>query len=768
MKNAATKSICLLMCLVLTLSLLVACGNKNDGVTTTSSAEETVDMPASGDGWIQGLPGYVQVEIEDEELVEFVKGVLGDNTPAGFKGDFSVLSANQITALTNAAESKGYSLVKELDGKYKLYKTVSEDDAVLSKEETVSLVKEALGDKAPSDFSGNIGSLTSEQYSAVKDYAQTKKNYSVNGNTIYKYPVKSPVPGSSTPAAPETRTAYAVTTVKDSSIADKDIEKAILRATGSTTFNGNVDSLSSSQKKTLTDNLRKLGVSQERVNQYWATNFMGFSAPIITITVTVPTTVRTPYTTAGGNHNATVPSNKPHSTSNNSGSAVAITTKPTTRITTINSVRDARNDWVKTHTGSMFNSSTYCKADKNGGIVVGGTTLDITNTGYQVSAGMVVKYSAGGNVLWSHIVGGNDLTAVSDVAELTDGSIIVVGYTLATNFLNIGDAAYKSKGTTEGFVIKYSSEGELLWAKIVGGEGDDHLYSAAATNDGGYVLGGKSTSNALDFSNFSGTIKSFVFKYDSDGNYETGHAMSCSKHTSADSITVSPAGNIFVNYTVSSPTGDFANIPGIATGKYSTVVIKYTSSLSPIWWASLYENSLLQCNAITYSPDGGCVVAGLYRASPKGNSHTLAGFYNGGDAGTSDAFIIKLSSDGKIMWVKPIVGFQNDMVTGIARVAGGYAVCGYSKSSNRDFLQMGNNGDFDSFVYLIGEYGNYISMTSFSGSGADVARSICSDGSGTTYVCGSTTSGDMFFGTCSPNGAAGGVSFVTKLTSTVS
>lgn len=579
MKNIATRSLCLLMCFVLIASLLVACGNKNDDATTTSSAEETVDMPASGDGWIQGLPGYVQVEIEDRELVDFVKGVLGDNTPAGFKGDFSVLSAEQITLLTEAAEQKGFSLIRELDGKYKLYKTVKEDEAVLNKEETISLVKEALGDKAPAGFSGDMSSLSSEQYEAVKKYAQTKKNYTVNGNSVYKYPVKNPKPVVTTKASasPETRTSYAITTVKDSSVADRDIERAIRSTVGAASFNGDVNSLSSAQKKSLIDNLRNLGVSQERVNKYWAANYGGFTAPVITVTVTVPTTapttVKTQYTTANSGHNATVPPTRPHSTSNNSGSAVAITTKLTTRITTVNCVRDARNDWVKTHEGSLFNSSVYCKTDKNGGFVVGGTTLDVSGTNYRVSAGRVVKYSAGGNVQWSHLIGGNDQTVISAVTELTDGSIIAVGHTLSTNLLNLGESAYKCKGTVEGFAIKYSADGDQLWVKIIGGEGDDQLYSVAATKDGGYVLGGKSTSKTLDFSNFSGSIKSFVFKYDGDGSYETGHAMSCTKHTSVNGLVVSPSGNVFASYTTASATGDFANIPGITTGKRSTVVI---------------------------------------------------------------------------------------------------------------------------------------------------------------------------------------------------
>jgi len=59
------------------------------------------------------------------------------------------------------------------------------------------------------------------------------------------------------------------------------------------------------------------------------------------------------------------------------------------------------------------------------------------------------------------------------------------------------------------------------------------------------------------------------------------------------------------------------------------------------------------------------------------------------------------------------------------------------------------NGDFDSYIYTVSNYGKMNELYHFGGSNADNARGICLSGSN-VIVCGSTNSSDVSFNGISP------------------
>ena len=196
--------------------------------------------------------------------------------------------------------------------------------------------------------------------------------------------------------------------------------------------------------------------------------------------------------------------------------------------------------------------------------------------------------------------------------------------------------------------------------------------------------------------------------------------------------------------------GDFAqfNLPG---SRRMGVVSKFSSSGKRLWSQPIYETGLTNIHGITYSDDGGCVVAGQYSVSAKeGNMYTFSKIYNGGTGTTYDGVIVKYKSDGSTSWITPLVGFENDYITDITRISNGYAVCGYSSSSNRDFQTLGK-GDFDAYIYTLDKYGKTENIYSLTGSSSDQARTICASGD-LLYVAGSTNSSDGTFEGLTPTG----------------
>lgn len=423
--------------------------------------------------------------------------------------------------------------------------------------------------------------------------------------------------------------------------------------------------------------------------------------------------------------------------------------------TTLPKTQLAKAGWLETFGDSAHHTFTNNATTSDGGVVAVGAKLSVGGDGKSNGfAAIVVKYDSKGNVVWKDTINSDKLCQLENVAVLKDGSIVAVGYTGGTEVDGVTDATYKSKGSIEGLIIKYSADGTKKFTKMVGGSGSDMIYGIAPTSDGGFVIGGKGGATDGDFSGL-GTqkYKAFVMKLDANGNIKWTNALSSSLHSATKNIAVASNGDIYATIETVANDGEFAEITGTKKGLETTVLMKLNKDGNVQWKQCYHGAGRTQLYAVIATSDG-CVIAGQYASGSDGrNAGTFAEIYNGGNQGTFDGMIIKVGADGKKKWMKPLIGFQNDYVTDIAAVPGGFALSGYTNSTNRDFA-LKNSGETDSFVYVISAYGDLQTVSSFGGSAADTARGICSNGK-TVYICGYTNSGDGSFADASVKGADG-------------
>ena len=68
-----------------------------------------------------------------------------------------------------------------------------------------------------------------------------------------------------------------------------------------------------------------------------------------------------------------------------------------------------------------------------------------------------------------------------------------------------------TNSNTKAFVKSYDENGNVNWEKIFGNTGIDEFYSVEQTNDGGFILTGKTDSN-------TGSFQIFQVKTDPEGN----------------------------------------------------------------------------------------------------------------------------------------------------------------------------------------------------------------------------------------------------------
>ena len=109
----------------------------------------------------------------------------------------------------------------------------------------------------------------------------------------------------------------------------------------------------------------------------------------------------------------------------------------------------------------------------DGGYVTVGYVADEDVDAYDVSDSsdaLIIKYDKDDKIVWKKIFGGTLGDYYTGVTELSDGSLIVVGYTESTDIEGI-----TSIGSYDGIIVKYDKNGNLLWKKNYGGIDEEWL-----------------------------------------------------------------------------------------------------------------------------------------------------------------------------------------------------------------------------------------------------------------------------------------------------
>jgi len=136
--------------------------------------------------------------------------------------------------------------------------------------------------------------------------------------------------------------------------------------------------------------------------------------------------------------------------------------------------------WRKTYNGLFSYSLGYSlKHALGGGFIIFG----MSNQNYYGDLARLIKTDDNGEIIWDKYYGNlenaDENTVGRSIDITSDGGYILAGYTE-----NI------STGLADAWLIKTDSEGNEIWKKMYGREGDDRIYSVQETTDKGFILAG--------------------------------------------------------------------------------------------------------------------------------------------------------------------------------------------------------------------------------------------------------------------------------------
>ena len=395
------------------------------------------------------------------------------------------------------------------------------------------------------------------------------------------------------------------------------------------------------------------------------------------------------------------------------------------------------------------------------------TNFPTTPGGYQRATGgsqdaFIAKLSPdGGSLLYSTFLGGSGDESASGIAVDGAGAAFVTGVTSSTNFPITG-GAYQTRagGFTDAFVTKLSPDGSrLVFSTYLGGSGNDSAQGIAIDPfDSPYVIGTTSSTNFPTtpgaFQTVLATFQSdaFVTKLTADGTrllYST--FLGGGGDDTAGGIAVDAFGAAYVTGATTS-----TNFPTTG-GAYQTTPRggqdAFVTRVAPDGRTLLYSTYLGGSNN-----DGGAGIAvdGFGEAFVTGfssstNFPTTPGAFQAIHAGSEDAFVAKLSVDGRTLIYATGLGGGAGSDFGAAIAidgAGGAYVTGTTSSSNfpttADAIQSRLGGAADAFVSKLSPSGGSLEFSTFlGGTSNDAGQGIAVDGAGNVYVAGFTLSSNF-------------------------
>ncbi|NEN24628.1 T9SS type A sorting domain-containing protein [Cryomorpha ignava] len=347
-------------------------------------------------------------------------------------------------------------------------------------------------------------------------------------------------------------------------------------------------------------------------------------------------------------------------------------------------------EWVNQIGGVNDDNGAALALDASGNVYTAGEfreTVDFdpgAGTANLTSMGnadiFIQKTDADGNFVWAKQIGGTSVVKIESIALDDSGNLYATGHYGGTADFNPGDAVFNlsSAGGTDIFILKLDPNGDFLWAKRIGGNGNDS--GNALTVDGSgmiYIIGRFEETPDFDPGALivnltsAGSADIFILKLDTDGNFDWVKQMGGSGYDSGNSIAMDPVYGIYTtgNFqgTVDFNTG--AGTTNLTSAGLSDIFIQRLNLAGDYGFARRIGGSGLDLGAaVAVDYYGNAYVTGLFEGTM--SFYVALGTQYLVSAGGSDGFIMKFDVNGNVVinydwlgnvtWAKRFGGSGND------------------------------------------------------------------------------------------------------------
>ncbi len=282
--------------------------------------------------------------------------------------------------------------------------------------------------------------------------------------------------------------------------------------------------------------------------------------------------------------------------------------------------RQGQKIWDRSFGGADEDVLTSLQQTSDGGFILGGyawsgTTGNKTSTNYGAYDFWVVRLNANGDAMWQSSFGGGSDDRLYSLQQTSDGGFILGGISASPRSGNKTSEAF---GDYDFWVVRLDEKGNKLWDRTYGGSGRDILRCLRQTSDGGFILGGESasTDGNKTASNFGGP-DFWVVRTDANGSMlwdktyggNAGDGLNTLRETS-------DGGFVLGGYSSSSSSG---NKTSDSWGDEDCWVVRTDAAGNILWDRSFGGDSQDELTGIYESAGGGFICGATSRSGATGN-----------------------------------------------------------------------------------------------------------------------------------------------------
>ncbi len=337
----------------------------------------------------------------------------------------------------------------------------------------------------------------------------------------------------------------------------------------------------------------------------------------------------------------------------------------------------------------------------------------------------IIKISATGVWQWDKTFGGTQEDLLQCISRTADGGYLLGGSS-KSNIL-APDKSQNSFGDRDFWIIKIDANGNKLWDKTFGGTGADELRSIVPTASG-FILGGYSDSNSggSKTENSKGATDYWIVSIDNNGNKLWDKTIGGNGNDYLLTMIPYSNGLLLGGYSYSNISSDKSQSSRGLEGNSDYWVVKVDNSGSKIWDITLGGFGDETLNAMIGTRDGGVLLAG-HSFSGKNGDKTTDNF---DPNNTGDFWVVKIIENtlknGAIeKWDKSFGGNDHDLLYDIIGTSdGNYLLTGASISGVSGNKTYTNKGGYDYWIVKMDPNGNKIWDVGYGGNKDEYAQKL--------------------------------------------
>ena len=336
------------------------------------------------------------------------------------------------------------------------------------------------------------------------------------------------------------------------------------------------------------------------------------------------------------------------------------------------------------------------------------------------------------DILWEKSYGGLQSEYLFDVIPTPDYGFMLAGSSLSGKSGNKKD---EKQHDLDFWLWKMNEHGDLDWQQSYGGDGSDFLNSIALTPDGGFILGGTSTSSksGVKEEESRGKEDLWILKLNAEGAIQWQRTLGGSGRDELKQILTIDGGYLIGGSTNSHPSSDPLTLGEKKSESFGNMdywIIKLHPDGAVAWEKTFGGRYRDELQSMVATQDGGFLLGGTSN-SPKSGTKEEDSF------GQGDFWLIKTDPHGNEIWQRTLGGEKDDRLSVVIETRSGNYLAGGSASSTTGGSKTISNGKgTDFWVVALDPQGSVLWEQTYDFGTYDILTSLVENEDGTLLIGG--------------------------------